>query len=112
MAITFEIGKSYWMLTAEQYADLQALMDQYGGENFLSDFEKVGENYYATKESIDENEYAFLEDWGLLHEFNYIKSTQNTSVLTCKLYHLMHYSSFFRVFSVCIKRRCGAKKAL
>ena len=72
----FEPGKSYYVLTAEEYAALQDILPE-SLASLLDDFTLVDGSYYALPSDIDATELAFLEDEGFLNLFDYKKSTQS-----------------------------------
>ena len=72
----FEPGKSYYVLTKEEYTALQTILPE-SLASLLQDFTLVDEQYYAMLSDIDANELKFLEDEGFLNIFDYKKSTQS-----------------------------------
>ncbi len=72
----FEPGKSYYVLTADEYAELQDILPD-SLASLLQDFTLVDGQYYAMLSDINAEELAFLEDEGYLNIFDYKKSTQS-----------------------------------
>ena len=76
--MTFIPGHYYYVLSADEYALLAELMEDYEGASFLGDFSQSDGSYYADAGSIDAGEAGFLADWGLSNCLAYILSTQST----------------------------------
>ena len=72
----FEPGKSYYVLTIEEYTALQKILPE-SLASLLQDFTLVDGQYYAMLSDINAEELAFLEYEGYLNIFDYKKSTQS-----------------------------------
>lgn len=79
----FEPGNTYYMLTPDQFAEMQALAAEMEiVNNFVEDFQQADDgNYYSVVGNIDSDEYTFMEDFGFCNPLAYTKSYQSNSIL-------------------------------